>query len=390
MRGKIPIKLKVNSDKKKYLGGKRILPPPINKSDTLTDLINDHMLAYNGGRIRAACLLLKEKMIKRDVTVGMTLSGALTPAGVGSSSIIPLIKEGFVDWIVSTGANMYHDMHFAFNMELRQGSHLMSDRDLRKKGVVRIYDIVLDNEVLFKTDAMLRDMLCRPEFQKEMGTAELFYKLGKLVYEKEKELGLKDTSILSACYQYEVPIFTPSPGDSTVGLDIAGLELITKKFKLRINPSIDVNESTAIVFAAKKKGGKTGVIICGGGAPKNFILQTEPQIQEVLMIPEVGQDYFLQITDARPDTGGLSGATPSEAVSWGKVDPSGVQDTVIVYSDSTIVLPLMTSYLLNNVKPREPKRLYRMRDQNCDILRKAYFKHNAAVKGLKAAIEKNA
>lgn len=373
----------------KYLKGKKILPPPITKKDTLSDIIDRHMLAYNGGRIRAACHLLKEKMLKPDVTVCMTLAGALTPAGLGASSIIPLIRSGFVDWIVATGANVYHDLHFAFNMDLRQGSHLMDDADLRKNKVVRIYDIVFDNDVLMKTDAMVREMLCRPEFQKEMGTSEFYHLLGKIVCEKEKKAGLKDASFLSACYQADVPVFTSSPGDSTIGMDIASMEMISEKFKLRINPSIDVNESTSIVYAAKAKGGKTGVVICGGGSPKNFLLQTEPQIQEVLMIPETGQDYFLQITDARPDTGGLSGATPSEAVSWGKVDPCGIDDTVIVYSDATIVLPLMTSYLLQNARPRPLKRLYKKREENLKTLKGAFFKHNTYYKEIDSLLKKN-
>jgi deoxyhypusine synthase len=387
MRGKGTTKFKEKNCK--YLKGKKILPPPMRKNDSLSDMIDRHMLAYNGGRIRAACHLLKEKMLKGNVTVGVTVAGALTPAGLGASSLIPLIRSGFVDWIVATGANVYHDLHFAFNMDLRQGSHLMNDEELRKNKVVRIYDIVFDNDVLMKTDAIVREMLCRPEFQKEMGTSEFYHLLGKLVYEREKGAGLKDASFLSACYQADVPVFTSSPGDSTIGMDIASMELISKRFKLRINPSIDVNESTSIVYAAKAKGGKTGVIICGGGSPKNFILQTEPQIQEVLMIPESGHDYFLQITDARPDTGGLSGATPSEAVSWGKVDPCGIDDTVIVYSDATIVLPLITSYILQNVKPRPLKRLYRKRGESFKILKDAFLRHNTYYKELNSILEKN-
>lgn len=387
MRGKNRIRTRGN--KCKYLKGKKILPSPIRKGDPLSEIIDNHMLAYNGGRIRAACHLLKEKMLKPGVTIGMALTGAMTPAGIGASSIIPLIKAGFIDWIVTTGANVYHDLHFAFNMELRQGSHLMDDAELRKSGVVRIYDIVFDNDVLMRTDAIVRDMICGREFQKEMGTSEFYHKLGKLVHERERKAGLKDASFISACYQCDVPVFTSSPGDSTIGMDMASMEMITDKFKLRINPSIDVNESTSIVYAAKSKGGKTGVIICGGGSPKNFMLQTEPQIQEVLMIPEKGHDYFLQITDARPDTGGLSGATPTEAVSWGKIDPCGIGDTVIVYSDATIVLPLLTSYVLNKAKPRKLMRLYRAREENMGILKRAFFKHNKYYKNIRARIEKN-
>jgi len=152
---------------------------------------------------------------------------------------------------------------------------------------------------------------------------------------------------------------------------------------------LDVNETAAIVLAAKRgatiTGGKTGkgkkaktglsaVFILGGGSPKNFLLQTEPQIQEVLGIDERGHDYFLQVTDARPDTGGLSGATPGEAVSWGKVDPDRLPDAVVCYVDSTVALPLITAYALTRHEPREPKRLYDKRDQFMTLLQAEYKK----------------
>ena len=157
-------------------------------------------------------------------------------------------------------------------------------------------------------------------------------------------------------------------------MNVAGVEL--RGNKLRVNPSIDVNETTAYVLAAKRAGGKSGVVLWGGGSPKNFILQTEPQIQEVLRIKEFGQDYFLQVTDARPDTGGLSGATPSEAVSWGKVDPERLPDAVVCYTDSTIAMPLLTHYALARHKPRKLKRLYDQRATMVKALTKEYFLHN--------------
>jgi deoxyhypusine synthase len=125
---------------------------------------------------------------------------------------------------------------------------------------------------------------------------------------------------------------------------------------LRIDPLRDVNQSAALVYDAKKRG-RSGVLILGGGSPKNFMLQTEPQIQEVLGLPESGHDYFLQITDARPDTGGLSGATPQEAMTWGKVDPEQLPDTVTCYVDSTVALPLLTMYALSSRPPRALRRL---------------------------------
>jgi deoxyhypusine synthase len=119
-------------------------------------------------------------------------------------------------------------------------------------------------------------------------------------------------------------------------------------------------------------------MILGGGSPKNFALQTEPQIQEVLGIDEKGHDYFLQITDARPDTGGLSGATPAEAVSWGKIDPDRLPDAVVAYLDGTVALPLLTSYALAKRKPRKLRRLYDQRDKLMKSLKREYTKSRSS------------
>lgn len=360
--------------KKLYLSGKRILPPAITGKEKLTDLIDETFLAYNSARLRQACELFTKKMLGPKTIVGMSLAGALTPAGLGPSCIIPLIKAGFVDWIVATGANMYHDLHFAFNFPLYVGSPAVNDADLRQNDVVRIYDIFLGyTDCLCATDEILRGILVQPEFQKEMGTAEFYYLLGRYAAEWEEKTGNKDVSVLAAAYRCGVPIHTSSPGDSTIGMNIAGLEL--KGLKLRINPSIDVNETTSYVLYAKRSGGESGVLLIGGGSPKNFMLQTEPQIQEILMLRDVGQDYFIQFTDARPDTGGLSGATPHEAVSWGKVDPNRLPDAVVCYLDSTVALPLLTAYALAKHKPRKLRRLYDRRPELMERLKKEFFSH---------------
>jgi len=366
---------KFTKGKQQFLCGQRILPKPITGKETLPDLIDRSFLAYNAARLHEACRLYTEKMLQPDVTVGMSLAGALTPAGIGASAVVPLIKAGYVDWIVATGANLYHDMHHAMNLPLFRGSPYVRDPELRKVGVVRIYDILLDyNDVLMQTDHILRQILLQPEFQREMGTSELHYLLGKYCAEFEKQAGLKDASVLAAAYRAGVPCFCPSPGDSTIGMNIAGLEL--RGSKLRVNPSRDVNETTAIVLDAKRNGRRTGVVLVGGGSPKNFTLQTEPQIQEVLRIKEAGHDFFLQFTDARPDTGGLSGATPHEAVSWGKVDPAKLPHAIVCYLDSTVALPMLTHYAMARHKARKLKRLYdRLPELNAMIL-KEYWKHN--------------
>jgi len=361
--------------KRQYMSGKRIQPRNLTGREKLTYLVDEVFLAYNSARLKEGCQLFTEKMLARDVTVGMSLAGALTPAGLGCSCVIPLIKAGFVDWIVSTGAILYHDMHFALNYPVHAASFKFDDTDLRNNDLVRIYDVVIPySDGLMATDEILRSILVRPEFQKEMGTAELHYLLGKYCAEWERQHRLKDVSVLAAAYRAGVPCYTSSPGDSTIGMNVAGVEL--RGNRLRVNPSIDVNETTAYVLAAKRAGGKSAVVLWGGGSPKNFMLQTEPQIQEVLRIKEYGQDYFLQVTDARPDTGGLSGATPSEAVSWGKVDPERLPDAVVCYTDTTIAMPILTHYALAKHKPRKLKRLYDRRGKMMQALVREYFEHN--------------
>ncbi|MBU1259689.1 MAG: deoxyhypusine synthase [Planctomycetes bacterium] len=381
--------------KAKYLAGKRILPTPISKDTDIVSLV-DNMDAYNGGRLRAACHLLRDRYSKEDVTIGLSIAGALTPAGLGLSTIIPLMNHGFVDWLSATGANMYHDLHYAFNLPMFRGSHNVDDADLRAKGVTRIYDILFDYEdVLMETDRILREILIRPEFQKEMGTREFYHHLGKILDEYEKKNNLGQVSVLAAAYRNGIPVFTSSPGDSTIGMNIAGVELLAEakglkdKFKLKINSSIDVNDSTAIVLNAKRyEKGKTGVILIGGGSPKNFMLQTEPQIQEVLMIPEAGQDYDINITDARPDTGGLSGAPPSEAASWGKIDPTKLDETVTAYLDVTAAFPIMVAYTIQSTKPKKLKRLYDRGDELRQKLIESYLENNKEVEKLKNLIKK--
>ena len=389
----------------KFLRGRRIDPQPIHATTKLVDLVDNTFVAYNAARLREACQLFAEKMLEPDVTVGVTLTGALTPAGLGMSALIPLIRAGFIDWIISTGANFYHDTHFGLGLAMHQGNAHTSDIVLRDEEVVRIYDIFFDYSVLLDTDAFFRRMIEAPEFQKPMSTAEFHFRAGRYVRERERKLGINNKSILAAAHEHAVPLYTSSPGDSSIGMNVAAKAL--QGNKLAFDPSLDVNETAAIVLAAKRglirdndthsgedahlasasgrgarlKGeskkrkpskGRSAILILGGGSPKNFALQTEPQIQEVLGIDERGHDYFLQITDARPDTGGLSGATPGEAVSWGKVDPARLPDAVVCYLDSTVALPILTAYALAKHRPRPPRRLYDRREEFMNLLLQEY------------------
>jgi len=363
---------------KKFAAYPRINPLGVGRDISAADLIDQAFMAYNAGRIREAAKLLVEKMLPNDGTVGVSLTGALTPAGLGKSCLIPLMRAGFIDWIVSTGANLYHDLHYGLDMRLHAGSPFLNDIELRRDGVIRIYDILFDYDVLLDTDAFIRMVIQGPEFQRPMGTDEFHYVLGGYVHERGLQLGLSDSSVLAVAHECGIPIFTSSPGDSSIGMNVAAMAMRDSKLIPDVNR--DVNQTAGIVYAAKSSGKKSSVFILGGGSPKNFMLQTEPQIQEVMGIAEKGHDYFLQCTDARPDTGGLSGATPAEAVSWGKVDPDSLPDCVVAYLDSTVALPLLTAYALNRHRPRKLKRLFDRREEIYEKVKSMYLKTGTVTK----------
>src|SRR5436853_6860458 len=234
----------------KYLQGKRIDPKPITPETTLADLVDDSFLAYNAARLREACQLFTQKRLEPAGTVGMSITGALTPAGLGISALIPLIQAGFVDWIISTGANLYHDTHFGIGLALHQGNTQTSDIVLRDEEVVRIYDIFFDYSVLLDTDAFFRKIIEGKEFQKPMSTAEFHYLCGRYVREREHKLGLENKSLLAVAYEYGVPLYTSSPADSSIGMNVAAKAL--QRNKLAFDPSLDVNETATIVLAGKR------------------------------------------------------------------------------------------------------------------------------------------
>lgn len=346
-----------------YLTGSRIVPTGLTPDMTVADLIESGFQAYNAGRINEAARLYASRMLdpEQDVTVCLTVAGAMTPAGVGGS-IITLMERGAVDFIVSTGANLYHDIHHALDFALHRGTFAVADPDLHAAGVIRIYDVLFRDEVLLDTDAFLRE--CFRTFpQRPMSTAELHHLIG----ERLLAVGVQpEQSVLAMAARWNVPIYTSSPGDSSIGMNLARHQL--DGYALTIDPLLDVHETTAIVQAATRN----GVIILGGGSPKNFYLQTQPQLWEVLGINKGGHDFFIQITQDAPHWGGLSGATPSEAVSWGKIKPDLLSDTVVVYADTTVAFPLLAAYAVSRAQPRPRRELYARRDQMMADLRAAY------------------
>src|SRR5579863_9455360 len=346
-----------------YLSGPQIIPRRVHPNMTVAELIDQQFQAYNAARLNEAARLYAGEMLApdNDVTIGLTMAGALTPAGLGGC-LITLMENGFIDFIISTGANLYHDMHHALAMTLHRGDFRLDDTQLQEEGVIRIYDILFEDKVLLDTDAFVRSCLkSLPE--RPIASSELHHHLGRELL----RVGVKpEYSVLAQAAAWNVPIYTSSPGDSSIGMNVARHALDGSA--LTLDPLADVNETTAIV----QHGTRNGAIILGGGSPNNSSPPTQPQLWEVLGINKGGHDYFIQITQDAPHWGGLSGATPSEAVSWGKIKPDQLNSAVVVYSDSTIALPLLAAYAVSKASARPRKQLYAQRDALLKELKTAY------------------
>ncbi len=345
-----------------WLDGPMIEPLVLAGNEGVADMI-DNVFAKSGFNARrlAEGAKLYARMLQADATVCITLAGAMTPIGM-SGVFIPLIENGLVDFIISTGANVYHDLQRPFDFPIVQGSPNVDDNILAEDDVARIYDVFIANDnTLTGADLLVHEAVAGLDTSKPYSSAGLHQKLGELVWERARH---PEKSMVAAAAKYDVPIFTSSPGDSAVGLNLAVRQLLAESIPL--DPVLDVIETTAIVHDAKVN----GVVEIGGGSPKNFYLQTQPMLQQMLIDKASGgHDYCLQLTTDPPHWGGLSGATPSEARSWGKIRDAE-KNNVVVYSCASITFPLIARYVLTRVKPRPHRRLFPRLDEITGALRK--------------------
>lgn len=338
-------------------GGRPIEPLQLPGNELLVDMV-DNVFAcsgFNGRRLAEACQLFS-RMIDSDATIALTVAGAMTPIGM-SGPIIELMKRGFVDFIISTGANLYHDLHRPFDFPMEQGNFGANDDELAQKKIARIYDVYIhDDKTLTSTDNVILQTMNGIPANEPITTSDLHYRIGNVV---KKLAPHPEKSLLVNAAEYDVPIYTSSPGDSSIAMNLAIGHALDRP--ILIDPCQDILESTALVRAAKKN----GVVELGGGSPKNFYMQTQPMLWQILRDPSNytgGHDFFIQLTTDSPQWGGLSGATPSEAKSWGKLKPEDINH-VVVYSCSSISFPILCQYVLNKNKARKPKRLFKQRKE---------------------------
>jgi len=267
-----------------------------------------------------------ERMLDEEVTILLGLAGAMVPAGLGEF-IAFLVKERLVDCVVSTGANIFHDLCEGLGIVHYRGSACADDAYLNDCRIDRIHDVFVSEAELHEADKHISDFAKRLGADERYSSRELMEMLGQ---------GLPETTILGAAQRAGVPIFVPALADSSIGI---GMVMAYREgHKIALDQIKDVDEITQIV----EQSSKTGVVYVGGGVPKNFIQQTEV-IAELIGIYSGGHSYALQFTTDVPHFGGLSGCTFEEAVSWGKVarEASKVQ----VFSDATITVPLVVQAL---------------------------------------------
>jgi len=366
----IYVKNKVSKVDRHKFHGKDIPHIKLDPKMTIEDLVEVFSRSGYNGRQLGNAAKLYAKMIEEDATICLTISGAMTPVGFGGI-IKSLIERGFVDWIITTGANVYHEDHFAWGLPVKQGNFEVDDMKLYENEIVRIRDVYIKfYETLEAQDKIIQNMFGEDFPDKPFTTAEFCNLMGKLSKEKSKH---PEKSFVTAAYDYDVPVYISTIKDSSIALNLAVQRLEGKVYNLDFVR--EIIEQASILFNSKK----SGIVELGGGVPKNTAQQTGPLLDQILRRNDGGQDYIIQITDARPDTGGLSGATLQEGKSWGKVQDSH-EGIITVYADATIAFPILALYVLSNQKKRKPKRLYKKLGQFYENLSKDYFKNPAKSK----------
>jgi deoxyhypusine synthase len=368
--------------RKDFERARNVHPVGITGKERPIDIIRNNFPAYVGRQERTAFELMR-RSVEEDCCVFLTLSGAMTPAGLHQSCLIPLIERGVIDCITTTGANLYHDAHRIIGHRIREIEPNAGDLQYRLARIIRIYDLGFWEETLLETDKLFSAILRKPEFQKKLTTPELHYLLGKNIAEMEDALGIKSPSLLATAYRYGVPIFVGAVQDGSIFLNIVKLrQLLGDEFKLDIDVNDDVFEMGAMqhyCFGAQKK--KMAVWILGGGVPKNYTLQGEPLLDQILGVPTHGFDIDLQFCVDPVDNGALSSCPAGEGHTWGKVSAESVQyGSVYCHTDVTAVFPWLTYALLSDPKiHRKPRRLYDARNEAVAILKRQVQKRSKAL-----------
>jgi len=364
------------------LVGRRVIGEPITGNETTVQLFDKAFGAYVGREVKNAYEIIK-RMIEKDHTIVLAFSGAMTPADIGVSCIVPMIKAGYVDIITTTGANLYHDLQRQESDDWFEVNPNQGDIKLRKAGWTRVYDTAFPEDDLWTTDNLVIDLVRRPDFSRSMTTTQFHNLLGRHLSRYGKRRFKRadlNRSILVQAYRNRIPVFCGAPQDGSIFLNLAFLKRkLGYRYKFSIDLEEDIHEFGAYHYFAKNRWTKKlSIIILGGGVPKNYSLQPEPYLTQVCDLDAGGYDSDVQICDAHVQNGGLSSCNASEGHTWGKTSEDCVKNSQYVFADVTAVFPLIVHALLQEGVERGPRHLLDFRDEAMAFLDKALRKKTLA------------
>jgi deoxyhypusine synthase len=348
-----------------------VAPRPITGHETPVEILESAFPAFVGRQVRTGWELMR-KCAREGHAVFLTLSGAMTPAGLHRSCIIPLIEAGLVDVLITTGANLYHDAHRVLGHAIREVAPDAGDAALREARIIRIYDLGFDEDVLLETDRFFADLMLRPDYQRPMITPKFHALLGRDLAGLEGVLEAPEPSLLATCFKAGVPIFVGAPQDGSIFLNAVKLKADRgDDFKFQLDILADVHAMAALQWETQQQG-PTAVWMLGGGVPKNYTLQGEPTLSQIYGLDARGFDVDVQFCVDPVDNGALSSCPAGEGHTWGKVSAECVANSSIyVHTDVTAVLPWITYALLSEGLKRPHRRLLDQLDQAVEALHQA-------------------
>jgi len=360
---------------------RRVDPKALTGKEAPRELLEGFFPAFAGRGLREAHRLMRASIVE-DHAVFATVSGAMTPAGMHQSALIPMIEAGWISCLTTTGANLYHDLHRTLGHLIHEVNPAGDDGAYRKARIIRIYDLGFDEDVLLDTDKFFCELLKTKPFQRPMTTPELHHEIGRAVAQIEDERKLPRPSLLATCFRHGVPIFVGAPQDGSIYLNVVKMEREDPdKFKFRLDVARDVYSMAALQhWSRSKKGrgadGQASVWILGGGVPKNYTLQGEPLLSQILGVDARGFDIDVQVCVDVVDNGALSSCSAGEGHTWGKTSIECVESkSVYLRTDVTVALPILTHALLSDAKlRRKPMRLYDKLPQACEQLDREWRK----------------
>jgi deoxyhypusine synthase len=353
----------------------------VDECNSLHEIFTHCLPAFGGAYLRRIYSIL-DRAIGMGCPLTVSIAGPVTVSGQHLAWLIPLLETGWVAYISTTDAVCYHDGHRSLDAHLVDPVHEVpiygDDARLRDEKTIRVTDMAFDEEVLLDQDRFLSAVLARPEFQKKMTGTELRRLLGAYYAAQERRNGAP-AGLLATCYRLAIPVFVGAPADGSVFLNSMKLWAMREaglipEYGFELDMHAEVFEACAYhrwgLFESAAKALAT--LILGGGVPKNFNLQPEPALGQILGVPEVrGYNFDVQIVTAPVTDGSLSSCPPAEAVTWGKVDKEQYQQTTeSMQADYTTVMPFLVKALVERHARTEPFRLFDRRDELCERLRR--------------------